>query len=282
MVKYYLPGLFEFFDLYTVFVDIFQKENYKFRNCDIGAIYGAPKFTIWNGGRIRDTSCMEIENILNWSRDKNISCSLTYTNCLLKENDLYNIFCNELTRMFEDKKNSITVHSELLEQYLRDRYPAYKLVSSTTKCITDYEELKKEMEKPYDRVVLDYNFNKNFQVLKSIENKERCELLINAVCYADCPRRAEHYEHISAVGLGFETKPFECDAMHKQLFQALCNPNSITVDEIYKVYESLGYEHFKIEGRTANVFDLIEILVYYMVLPEYQMEIRQRLTKIYI
>lgn len=282
MVKFYLPGLFEFFNLYTHFVDIFQQENFKFRRCEIGAIYGAPQDTIWNGGRIRGQSCLDVNLVHSWAEAKNVPCALTFTNCLLQPEDLDNIFCNQVARLFESEKNSIILHSEMLEEYIRKTYPKYQIASSTTKCITNVEKMHEELAKDYDRVVLDYNFNKQFSVLKSIGPKEKCELLINAVCYANCPRRADHYHHISACAKGISLPDFECDAMGKPLHMALTNPNSITVEEIYSIYEPLGFSCYKIEGRTANLFDLIEILVYYTVLPEYQLEIRQRLMQPYM
>jgi collagenase-like PrtC family protease len=262
-------------------MDIFKHEKYKFRNCEIGAIYGAPHGAIWNGGRARGASYPDIDNVKDWSVGENVNCALTFTNCLLTEEHLDNLFCNEITRRFEREENAIIVESPLLEEYIRKNYPKYKIVSSTTKCIRSIDLLKEELEKPYERVVLDYNFNKNFDVLKSLEHKEKCELLVNAVCYPDCPRRREHYEYISADVLRLaQPGPFICDAMTKPLYQALENTNTITVDAIFNVYNPLGYQHFKIEGRTANIEDLIEILVYYTVKPEYQLEIRQRLNLI--
>lgn len=282
MVKFYLPGLFEFFSLYTHFIDIFQQENFKFRKCEIGAVYGAPPDTLWNGGRIRGQGCLDVNLVHSWSQATNTPCALTFTNCLLDPVDLDNIYCNRIAQLFESDKNAIILHSELLENYIRETYPQYKIVSSTTKCITNVEQMHEEFAKDYERVVLDYNFNKNLPVLKSIEQKEKCEILINAVCYANCPRRAEHYRHIAATAKRVSLPEFECDAMNKTFHEALKNPNSITVEEIYNIYEPLGFHHYKIEGRTTNVFDLAEILVYYMVLPEYQMEIRQRLIAPFI
>lgn len=283
MIKFYLPGLFEFFDLYINFVDIFNHEKYKFRECEIGAIYGAPQFTIWNGGRIKNLTYADINNVKDWSIDEKVNCALTFTNCLIKESHLNNIYCNELTKLFEKENNSIIIHSPILEEYIRKNYPKYKIISSTTKCITDFEKLKEELDKDYERVVLDYNFNRQFKLLKQIEKKEKCEILINAVCEEECIRRKKHYEHISKMALHTpDEEIFECPHMGKPFFACLKeNLNVISVDEIYNLYAPLGFEHFKIEGRTTHVQDLIEILVYYTVKPEFQMEIRQRLNMLF-
>ena len=49
---YHLPGLFEFYDLYTAFLPIFREHREYFYDwCEIGSVYGAPADCIWGGGR---------------------------------------------------------------------------------------------------------------------------------------------------------------------------------------------------------------------------------------
>ena len=49
---YHLPGLFEFYELYSLFLPLFREYREFFYDwCDIGSIYGAPADCIWGGGR---------------------------------------------------------------------------------------------------------------------------------------------------------------------------------------------------------------------------------------
>ena len=49
---YHLPGLFEFYELYRVFLLIYREHREYFYDwCEIGSIYGAPADCIWGGGR---------------------------------------------------------------------------------------------------------------------------------------------------------------------------------------------------------------------------------------
>ena len=51
--RYHLPGLFEFYELYKVFLPLFtEHKEYFYDWCDIGSIYGAPADCIWGGGRV--------------------------------------------------------------------------------------------------------------------------------------------------------------------------------------------------------------------------------------
>ena len=49
---YHLPGLFEFYELYRVFLSLYREHREYFYDwCEIGSIYGAPSDCIWGGGR---------------------------------------------------------------------------------------------------------------------------------------------------------------------------------------------------------------------------------------
>ena len=278
---FHLPGLFEFFDFYTYYIELFNNEREKFNSwCEIGSIYGAPLGAIWNGGRIAAINTMYTKDVVNFMKINDLPCRLTFSNCFLNKNHLNDNQCNALLEEFYwGNKNSIIVNSLVLEQYIRDNYPNYKLVSSTTKCLQNPVAAKDEIDKNYDIVVLDYNFNNNIEFLHSIEHKEKCELLINPVCYPNCSRRREHYEHISKVILRkpVDTNNFECNCETKMFWEAMQSPLFISIEAIEQVYLPMGFQHFKIEGRTTTIYDLVEILVYYMVKPIHQVEIRQKL-----
>ena len=50
---YHLPRLFEFYELYRVFLPLFyEHREYFYDWCEIGSIYGAPADCIWGGGRV--------------------------------------------------------------------------------------------------------------------------------------------------------------------------------------------------------------------------------------
>lgn len=67
---YHLPGLFEFYELYRVFLSLYREHREYFYDwCEIGSIYGAPSDCIWGGGRTSfgDT---ETEKVLDWEAEK--------------------------------------------------------------------------------------------------------------------------------------------------------------------------------------------------------------------
>ena len=125
---YHLPGLFEFYELYRVFLPLFyEHREYFYDWCDIGSIYGAPADCLWGGGRVGfgDHDSAEILALL---REYGISARLTFSNSLLREEHLSDRKCNDLCALFEeggDQRNGVIVHSDLLLAYLKQQYPGF-------------------------------------------------------------------------------------------------------------------------------------------------------------
>ena len=54
---YHLPGLFEFYELYRLFLPLFREHREYFYDwCEIGSVYGAPPDCIWGGAAWRPGS----------------------------------------------------------------------------------------------------------------------------------------------------------------------------------------------------------------------------------
>ena len=93
---YHLPGLFEFYELYRVFLPLYRTHREYFYDwCRIGSIYGAPPDCIWGGGRIGSGDCAAQEP-LALTREYGVSARLTFSNSLLREEHLTDRKCNAL------------------------------------------------------------------------------------------------------------------------------------------------------------------------------------------
>ena len=170
MIAYYhLPGLFEFYELYRIFLPLFrQHREYFYDWCEIGSIYGAPADCLWGGGRVGSGEARP-EDVAKMMRYYGISSRLTFSNSLLREEHLSDRKCNALCAMFEghgEVENGVIVTSERLLQYIRKNYPRLYLVSSTTKVLTEFDQLQAELQREEFRyVVPDFRLNKAFDRL---------------------------------------------------------------------------------------------------------------------
>lgn len=275
---FHLPGLFEFSYIYKNFLNMYVNEREKFNSwVAIECLYGNPTECLWGGGRRKsiDVNELEVHRIMT---EYNIKSAFTFSNLLIEEKHTSDYFCNYLCKLFDNGQNYIIVNSPVLEEYILKNYPNYQLISSTTKCIRNIDKISIELENDnYSLICLDYNFNNDYRFLEQLNHKDKCELLVNPVCIGNCSRRKEHYECISKRYLHEPVEDFECEYQFMPFYKAQQNPLFIGKEAIYKTYLPMGYNHFKIEGRCAQDDDLIEILLYYLIKPEYQIEIRERL-----
>ena len=283
---YHLPGLFEFYELYRMFLPLFREHGEYFYDwCDIGSIYGAPPDCIWGGGRVslEDHDAGEVQALL---QEYGISARLTFSNSLLREEHLSDRKCNELCALFAENatpENGVIVHSELLLQYLKSHYPQLYLISSTTKVLTDFEALKKEADREDFRyVVPDFRLNKAYEELNTLteSQKDKVEFLCNECCYFGCKDRKECYEAVSHRNLG-EEPDFSCTSPGAEegyrFSKAMKNPGFISVEDIQKIYLPMGFSNYKIEGRGLGSAVVLEFLLYYMTKPEYQLQVREEI-----
>ena len=279
---YHLPGLFEFYELYKVFLPLWRNHRDWFYDwCDIGSIYGAPIDSLWGGGRAGFGEA-DAADVLALMKEYGISARLTFSNSLLKEEHLADKKCNELCRMFCDEHNGMIVHSDLLAEYLKSNYPQLYLVSSTTKVLTDFADFEAELNRAdFKFVVPDFRLNKEFARLSKLtqEQKDKTEFLCNECCDFVCKNRKKCYENVSRKNLGEEVDDHKCasaDAAGGYRFSlAMKNRAFIGIQDIQQTYLPMGFTNFKIEGRGLGSAVVLEFLLYYMTKPERQLEVRE-------
>ena len=248
-----MPGLFEFYDLYRCFLPLFREHRDWFYDwCEIGSIYGAPAGCRW-----------------------------------LRKEDLSDPGCNCLCALFEKNgpvPGGVILSSDLLLDYLRKKYPGFYFVSSTTKVLTDFRQLKAELECPaYRCVVPDFRLNKAWDLLSTLkqELREKVEFLCNEACWFECPDRKACYENVCRKNLGEDCADHLCVSPYAQrgyrFSDAMENPGFIGIREIRDDYLPRGFTHFKIEGRSLGSAVVLEMLLYYLTRPEYQLRVREEI-----
>ena len=284
---YHLPGLFEFTELYRLFLPLYREHREYFYDwCDIGSVYGAPADCLWGGGRVGFGEDRP-EDVRELMREYGISARLTFSNSLLRQEHLADKKCNALCALFEHTgsvPNGVIVASDLLLRYLRENYPGFYYVSSTTKVLTVFDQLEKELKRPEFRfVVPDFRLNRAFDRLDALspQQKQKVEFLCNECCWFACPDRKACYENVSRRNLGEDCPEHVCASPHAErgyrFSDAMKNPGFIGLEDIQKIYLPGGFSHFKLEGRSLGSAVVLEFLLYYMTRPEYQLKVREEI-----
>lgn len=299
-VRFHLPDFSGNFKLNFMFSELLSHRPDLFREgVEIASFYGVFPPCIWNGGRTQGgmTDKNFIKNVIKVFNDKGIPLRYTFTNMMLEKKHLSDDRCNMILNLSNNGLNEAIVASPILEDYLRRNYPKFKLTSSTCKRLDTEEALLAELEKDYHIVVIDYDFNNKFDVLEKLPRKKDIEFLVNACCEPGCPRRLEHYKSIGQQQIAYcehikkyPNAPFNvekydpqnfrsCPFSQRGIFEIRDLSTHISPDDIWEKYVPMGFEQFKIEGRTASPLNVLETYMYYMAKPERRDEARFTLLK---
>lgn len=286
IAHYHLPGLFEFYEFYKIFLPLYKNHRDWFYDwCDIASIYGAPEDCLWGGGRTSEGRA-DAKDVLALMNEYEISARLTFSNSLLTTEHLSDKKCNRICAFFENAKikSGVIVHSDLLAEYLQKTYSRFYLISSTTKVLTDFNDFEAELGRPeFLYVVPDFRLNKSFEKLSALPQiqKEKVEFLCNECCDFNCKVRKACYENVSRKNLGLDVVDHKCTSSLSQggyrFSLAMKNPAFIGLQDIQEVYLPMGFSNFKIEGRGLGSAMLLEFILYYMTKPEHQLELREAL-----
>lgn len=291
MIKFILPGFYEHFNVYQTIIWYWEKlkPEYFKENISIGAVYGNFQFCTWDGGRVFDkyawTSQEKIIEIRDFFNSRNIPIRFIYTNPILSEKDFLDRYGHVATSLCYSPLNEIVINNSNFENFMREKYPDFKYISSTTKCLTNPEDALQELKNDkYFMVCLDYNLNHNKEFLSNIpeEIKPKVEFLSNAICAPGCQFRKDHYRlngisHLNA-GRRFQVDNCQID-MGIMALKTSNYVNNLSPTEIYDIYYPMGFENFKLEGRTLPDIDIILMVAKYMVKPEYQFEFIEEITQ---
>jgi collagenase-like PrtC family protease len=293
-VRFHLPDFASQFRFNLVFVTMLENCPQFFREgVEIASIYGTFPQSIWNGGRTVPGRCDTsfAEAVIKTMNKHGVPLRFTFTNPVVEEKHLGDKFCNDILKLADNGMNEVIVNSSLLEDYIRTTYPNYKITSSTCKRITDPERLKEELEKDYSIVVLDYDFNNKFDILEKLPQKEKMEILVNACCDPACPRRTEHYRILGMQQIAvcehmakntnerlnlrdYGVPDMYCKCADRTILDVKQLSTYISPDDIWEKYVPMGFNQFKIEGRTTTRLNLFETYLHYMIKPEYMDKVR--------
>lgn len=284
-IKYILPD-FMCFGRNSFLIELYEKypEVVKENSC-IYSFFGTFPNAIWNGGSImfnyRNYNIDEMKKVRDFYNNRGIVITFTFTNLLIKEEHLNDEYCNNIMKIFNNGMNEVLVSSPILEKYIRETYPRYKINRS----IIATEKVP-FLAKDYHLTVMSKFKNKDFVFIDklTIEDRKKTELLCNEFCINNCPYAYEHYREYAYLQIYGNSPKNSNEKYGKCRYDGtshdfFCNrwKNSnyiITWDDINNIYVPLGFQYFKISGR--GEFNLLtnEMLMMYLIKEKYQMDVR--------
>lgn len=283
MENFIFGGFAEGFNVWRTIITTI--EYYKFivrDNVRIRALFDNFGACSWNGGGLSLCKVykeVDVKDISAFYNSRGIPIRLTMTNPTLEKRDLYDRYANMILTTCENDINEVLVSSELVEEYIRNKYPKYKICRS----IIASEKIPYDVNN-YEMTVMARRYNNNWEFLDKIpfEIRDKIEFLCNEWCIENCPRAYEHYRESgncqknftnSSIGaycsFAEERGPFA----HYSLTNNKDRHTYISPNAIFNDYSPKGFHNFKLANRN-DMERTIEYFAEYMIRPEYQFDFR--------
>jgi hypothetical protein len=246
----------------------------------------------WSGGRELGSTIEPavLDDVLEQYRRRDVGFNLLFSSHLLGPDDLANEYGNLLLEKLHDERNGVVVCDGVLADYVRERYPKYRLIRSVIHAYLDEVIYRRpdaivryfqERVRDYDRVVVPSELNLRFDVLDQLD-KSKLEFIVNNNCFWHCPFAIKHYTQIAR---GFKStggspsrvclaqvaaRGFERDRLldHLRKYDAILNESGRPIKKLklgqritlkkswmkpaeVALMQRKGCVHFKLQGRDS-------------------------------
>ena len=287
-----VPGLFTHDQGYYNMYDI-VKERYNFHIPM--EVYGSLP-VLWHGGRgihniqqatrdkqpivgtSRADQAADFDYILKGYKARNIDVFYTWSNWLIEEKHLSDPTCNLLLdKLWEinGDKSGVIVVSDILFDYIKNRYPDLKLKASIDKTVKEKkagdEKWYRSLAERYDVVNIHTDDGHNLPLLEKLaDDADKYEIILNEMCEVNCPYRRQEHLMFSQEAMSIN-ETGQADPQHKEYYDKLIKPNCYPInfsseshtdrstefrlEEVKRIYD-MGYRRFKLQGRQMNWVEL--------------------------
>lgn len=272
MIYYYIPDFIGHYSVNQKLLELMQQlPEIFYDDFKIGAVFGNFPNCIWNGGGHFNGNYMDKGQMEYYSSMFNmygVPLRLTMTNPLIEEKHTYDSYANFIMKNLNNGFNQVLVSNPILEEHIRKNYPEYPVVRS----ILAAKDVYYDDSDKYFMSVLRKHKNDDLEFLQNIERKEKIEILANETCEENCPRAYTHYLEYAKMTLHQDYNEDLIPCSYNRNFKMKKfyeSPLCLTYEKIKKVYEPMGFKHFKISGRGTHG-GVVLYYAHYMVKPEYK------------
>lgn len=278
-MRFSLPDFADSFALNLAFAQVVSRNPVLLQEgVALDAVYGCFPSCLLNGGRafVREPySHDEIEATFAAFAELGVRLKLTLTNMLATEEHLGDPYLADILETGSRYGAEAIVYADFVGDYVRQRY-GMGCTLSTTREIRSAEEFNRAARR-YDCVVLNFNFGKDRAFIDAIEDKSKVEVMVNEYCALGCPQRQRHYLHNSEDQMRDELTPYDCRADKIKVFlrHEPGDPVFFTDVEAAQLHRETGIERFKVVGRGIPLDVVLESYVYYLVKPEYRLDVKR-------
>lgn len=280
-INYVMPFMFTN-DVWILIINELLKEDVN----PIKHIYGSV-YCAWQSGRHAKVFLDDlyvIEKYLQNISDLGLKPNFTFSTLNVDKDKLNDKFSNQLLDLAYSYNSYFIVSSELLYDHIKQRYNDAKMVCSVIAPAVRYHEsdfneteFYNKMLDKYEKIVIrpEYTIENIDKLDKLISDISRIEVLINQMCFYNCPHYKRHYsiQEKSDLILNNAKKNKVPQVQINENINAFCPRYNVQAENYRSVRMNieqmeqliqLGVKFFKLQGREGCVQNLFNDLYEFM------------------
>lgn len=165
---------------------------------------------------------------------------------------------------------TLTVSNPFLIELVGNSFPGFNLNVSVISSVNDLESLSWFEGYGADSINIDYMINRDFGLLEKLRRKSSCnlKLLLNDQCFLNCPIK-DYHRRLTGHHSQIDSFQYMNYCLLKCRLKKFSSPVEFLESpwirpENLEVYEDMGFDTFKIAGRTKDTSWILNTLEAYM------------------
>lgn len=247
MLHFILSNYVEFYNINDILLEIIHKfsNDLKYPNILIESSNMNIPYCSLNGGINNNIGLGIIYSDFTPMIDKSpLIPRINFANVLLEPYDYYDNLANIVLQIFDNGSSLIEISSIPLMEYIQSKYPNYEFIfSKWADVITPFTpELIEQIIQTdqFLRVGIPNQYTYDFDWLKQLKHKNKCEITIDPICY-QCSNNSSCFlaEQENALEYSNKSLLLRCEKNQQYKF--------LSLEDIIQQYQPLGFTHFVFE-----------------------------------
>lgn len=253
----------------------------KYADCGVESVWGVMDKTPVGGGRpyfiVAKVTKEHVENYVKQVHSAgmkfNYLLNAPCMNNLEYKRETHQELIDHIEWLNRIGVDGVVVSIPLIMEIVKEQFPAMKVKVSTIAHVNSVQRAKLlEEELGVDSITLDFNINRDFNLLKKIREAVKCELttLANDGCIYQCPFRFYHYNiigHSSQTrnpleGFYYDYCLMRCTTKRFSSPVELMRSRWIRPEDVH-LYEEIGIDSLKVGGRRMSTTWLVNTVKAY-------------------
>ena len=258
-------------------IDVYNELNQKYTEAYVGETYGQiTKDYMHMSGRAVDSlpqiGIRELERYVNYSLRKGIKFNYTLNAACFGNYEFTDGGVGEIKSLLKDLDSigvtNLTLATPSIIEMVRDFAPNMEIKVSAICQVDSVMKMKHYIDLGVERFVVEPSITKEFDILRNMvqHSDGKMEIIINDKCMKNCPYKIFHYNQTAHDNNERAESYYfmNCGMRKSRNLQWYLNLNWIRPEDIH-LYENMGIQYYKIEGREFILKgDIIRLLNAYI------------------